>query len=143
MIRRLKTLEYQQALEIAESYRGPGFRWTPKLLTSELTEHEVFGHFQGHQLMAFLVVANRGSVSEFTVLATRKGARGWMRLLMDEVITKWVQSDEIWLEVHESNLRAIQLYESLQFQRVGCRPRYYSDGATAIQMTLKRTASNI
>ena len=33
---------------------------------------------------------------------------------------------EVFLEVRASNLAAIQLYESLQFARVGIRPAYYS-----------------
>ena len=42
----------------------------------------------------------------------------------------------ILLEVRASNAPAISLYESMGFTRFNVRPRYYSDGEDAIEMSL-------
>lgn len=43
------------------------------------------------------------------------------------------------LDVRKSNIRAIRLYRSLGFERVGERIKYYSDGENAFQMLLDTT----
>ncbi|GIL17766.1 MAG: hypothetical protein BroJett040_15170 [Oligoflexia bacterium] len=138
MIRRLVESDINQVLSLTQSIQGPGFHWPESLLREECRMHDVYGSFHEEQLMAFVVVAHRGWVSELTVLASRKGAhgKGWMKGLLCEVLEKFVQGGEVWLEVHEGNLAAIKLYEGLKFQLVGRRPRYYSDGADALQYTL-------
>lgn len=53
--------------------------------------------------------------------ARRRGvARALLLRLLDVLV------GDIFLEVRASNLAAIQLYESLNFVRVGIRPAYYS-----------------
>jgi ribosomal-protein-alanine N-acetyltransferase len=49
------------------------------------------------------------------------------RLLLEALIEKseQVQAESIWLEVRESNLAAIRLYESLDFNEVDRRRDYY------------------
>lgn len=44
----------------------------------------------------------------------------------------------LFLEVRESNMRAIGFYEKLNFTKVGKRKNYYSDGENAILMMLER-----
>ncbi|MCL4783118.1 MAG: GNAT family N-acetyltransferase [Bryobacterales bacterium] len=50
--------------------------------------------------------------------------RGIARALLAGLLQRL--TGEVFLEVRASNLAAIQLYESLQFARVGIRPAYYS-----------------
>lgn len=50
--------------------------------------------------------------------------RGIARALLVGLLQRL--TGEVFLEVRASNLAAIQLYESLQFARVGIRPAYYS-----------------
>ncbi len=45
-------------------------------------------------------------------------------------------AEAVLLEVRASNAAALRLYESLGFQRVGLRRRYYADGEDAVLMTL-------
>jgi ribosomal-protein-alanine acetyltransferase len=75
----------------------------------------------------YRVVAGEG---ELLNLAVDPSARrtGVARALLQEMM----QEAEIWhLEVRESNLAAIALYDSLGFQKVGRRSGYYSDGEAA------------
>ncbi|MCB0363561.1 MAG: GNAT family N-acetyltransferase [Bdellovibrionales bacterium] len=57
--------------------------------------------------------------------------RGMMKHLMRQVIDHLKGGEELWLEAHEANLSARNLYERLGFSQVGSRPRYYRDGAGA------------
>ncbi len=43
----------------------------------------------------------------------------------------------LWLEVHAENHAALQLYKKLGFQIDGERKRYYADGGSAFNMSLK------
>lgn len=45
-------------------------------------------------------------------------------------------AESVLLEVRASNEAALRLYDSLGFQRVGLRRRYYADGEDALLMTL-------
>jgi ribosomal-protein-alanine acetyltransferase len=75
----------------------------------------------------YRVVAGEG---ELLNLAVDPSARrtGVARALLQEMM----QQAEIWhLEVRESNLAAIALYDSLGYQKVGRRSGYYSDGEAA------------
>ncbi|MBQ47018.1 MAG: ribosomal-protein-alanine N-acetyltransferase [Zetaproteobacteria bacterium] len=58
-------------------------------------------------------------------------------LLMNEFI-EWsehtAKANDIFLEVRESNIAAIQLYKRYNFEKVGVRKSYYQDGETAIVM---------
>jgi ribosomal-protein-alanine acetyltransferase len=75
----------------------------------------------------YRVVAGEG---ELLNLAVDPSARrtGVARALLQEMM----QEAEIWhLEVRESNLAAIALYDSLGYQKVGRRSGYYSDGEAA------------
>jgi ribosomal-protein-alanine N-acetyltransferase len=55
-----------------------------------------------------------------------------MEKLMRHLIDSKGQGRELWLEVHEVNVSAQNLYEKLGFRLSGRRPRYYKDGATAL-----------
>lgn len=45
-------------------------------------------------------------------------------------------AESVLLEVRASNAAALHLYDSLGFERVGLRRRYYADGEDAVLMTL-------
>ena len=64
--------------------------------------------------------------AEILNLAVHPAAR--RRGIARALLTSLLQglTGEVFLEVRASNLAAIQLYESLQFARVGIRPAYYS-----------------
>lgn len=86
-------------------------------------------------LQGFLLSHITPSATELLLLATSPvyQGQGVARSLMED----WLKGCQkpVWLEVHEANLRAKNLYFSLGFQEVGRRPRYYRDGGAAISMT--------
>jgi len=53
--------------------------------------------------------------------------QGWSRVMLD-ALAIWARgqgADWLWLEVRESNARAITVYESHGYRRVGLRKNYY------------------
>jgi ribosomal protein S18 acetylase RimI-like enzyme len=90
------------------------------------------------QVSAFILFRDLGEALEIEMLATHPDflRQGIMTRLLAEVFRR-AQNDEtrlkaVWLEVHEHNALARQLYEKSGFNIVGKRPRYYSDGGAAI-----------
>ncbi len=64
-----------------------------------------------------------------TVAPVRQG-QGWARMMLD-ALCLWSRrqgSQWLWLEVRESNRRALQVYERYGFRRVGLRKDYYPAG---------------
>ncbi len=90
-------------------------------------------------LVAFVLLQKLPEACEILHLATalRGRRRGYMLALVKALREPTGGSCEaIWLEVHEANQPARRLYEKLGFLEVGQRPRYYSDGGTAILYNL-------
>jgi ribosomal-protein-alanine N-acetyltransferase len=61
-----------------------------------------------------------------TVAPEHQG-QGWAHVMLD-ALTIWAKgqaADWLWLEVRVSNLRAMQVYESQGYRRVGLRKNYY------------------
>lgn len=53
--------------------------------------------------------------------------QGWARVMLD-AIALWARgqrAQQLWLEVRVGNLRALQVYESHGYRRVGLRKNYY------------------
>ena len=56
--------------------------------------------------------------------------QGWAHVMLD-ALALWARgqgAEWLWLEVRVGNLRALHVYESQGFQRVGQRKNYYPDG---------------
>ncbi len=64
----------------------------------------------------------------------RLGHARWLMELAEEH-ARLKGGETVTLEVRVSNLPAIALYESLGYERVGRRRRYYGDGEDALVMT--------
>jgi ribosomal-protein-alanine N-acetyltransferase len=60
--------------------------------------------------------------------------KGFGSYLLKEILKKAVGLDYAILEVRESNLKAIRLYEKFGFERIAVRRHYYSNGDDAIIM---------
>ena len=60
-------------------------------------------------------------------------ARRLMALAEDHAVE--MSGESLTLEVRSSNVEAIALYETLQYQQVGTRAAYYPDGEDAVVMT--------
>jgi ribosomal-protein-alanine N-acetyltransferase len=92
----------------------------------------------------FVAMAGVGEVHllNLTVAPAHQGC-GWGRAML-EALAVWSRGQQaqwLWLEVRPSNPRAIAVYETAGFRRVGLRKRYYPAAAgereDAIVMSLK------
>ena len=89
------------------------------------------------EISAFVFLQNLGQEQEILMLATDPVARGQgcMSRMLRHVFSTLQTTEKVWLEVHELNAPARQLYEKLGFLKVGERRRYYADGGSAALYT--------
>jgi ribosomal-protein-alanine N-acetyltransferase len=83
----------------------------------------------GDELLGYFVAMN--GVDEVHLLnitvEPRYQRQGWARVMLD-ALTTWARGRSaqwLWLEVRQSNERAITVYENYGFRRVGLRKHYY------------------
>lgn len=63
--------------------------------------------------------------------------RGYGKKLLQHTLSELGTETDVFLEVRESNLPAIKLYSEFNFEEIGVREHYYSDGENAIVMQKK------
>lgn len=138
MIRELQPQDWNRLAWI-DRLRTPAFHWTREELQKLAASHQIWILESDKEIVAWVAWARLSDAFEITALATHPDfqKRGHMRQLLSELINTKRQELEIWLEVHEANRPAVTLYEALGFTLVGRRPRYYSDGGTALLFTRK------
>lgn len=84
---------------------------------------------QDEQIRGFYIgqlIAGEASLFDLAVAPVAQG-QGFGRLLLEDFIANADHRDafECWLEVRESNHRAIRLYQQAGFHQTGKRPNYY------------------
>ena len=87
---------------------------------------------------AILIPGTFAEIDNIATLPERR-RQGIARKMMLEIISRAKEEriKEIELEVKADNTPAICLYESLGFERMGLREKYYQDGSDAVLMTKK------
>ena len=77
-------------------------------------------------IAAFAVFGLLAGECELLTIATAPNYRrkGLAKALINHALTD-LNPESIFLEVRESNTQAIELYESLGFNEIGCRKNYY------------------
>lgn len=137
--RKLQASEFPLAIEIASSQASVFFHWDQQKILSELNLHENFGAFADEGgLLAFVVLAKRSNlIFEIPLLVTStfQQKKRVMQSLLLWLFASFPVGAELWLEVHEKNSSACNLYRKLGFQEVGNRAKYYQDGGAAILFT--------
>lgn len=124
------------------------FNWSFKGLEESFEKDICWGLWSQKTLMSVVCFLNSADTPEILWLATRPDQvrKGLMRSLLADATynvlhqapgQNLTQAHQILLEVHEKNLKAIQLYYSLGFSVIGRRKNYYKDGAQALLMALK------
>lgn len=127
-------LYFESVVEIASQHQSASFNWDRSKLLSEWKHADVLGCLEHGNVIGFVFCKRLAPDQiEFTALATRKACegRGVMKSLIEHIAAKH-KEDELLLEVHADNLRALGLYKDLGFVEVGRRKKYYSDGGDAI-----------
>ena len=117
------------------------FYWPSQMLTEEMEQAVAWGCFQHDELAAVVLMREMPDVGEISLLATHPDYRrkGCMGFLLQAIIDAIGHKREIWLEVHEGNVQAQQLYKKLGFRQDAIRPHYYKDGGAAVLFSRSRT----
>jgi len=78
----------------------------------------------GHGVLS--IVAGEAHILNVCIARDHQG-RGWGRALAEHLLARARRrgADMVFLEVRPSNRVAIRLYDSLGFNEIGVRPRYY------------------
>jgi ribosomal-protein-alanine N-acetyltransferase len=112
----------------------PQFYWPEELFFAELATASGFCLFFEDRLAGFILYREVSGAWDISTLGSHPQYRrlGCMEKLLNHIIAAKGQDQELWLEVHEANQAARQLYQKLGFKETGKRKRYYKDGGTAI-----------
>lgn len=137
LIRKATPHDESQILEVAKPQISVAFHWPPEVLRSELLTTECWLLEDNHRVLAFLCLRDLVDAWEISVVGTHPQfqRRGLMEQLLKSVIADRGSQRQLWLEVHEHNLKACNLYEKLGFKKSGTRGGYYKDGSAAVLYT--------
>jgi [ribosomal protein S18]-alanine N-acetyltransferase len=142
VIRRLTVEDQAEVLRLNEliqkSDKPPGFTWGEFEIADELRKGKAVGFVESGKLIGFVLYRYLEPHLEILLLGTDPsfGRRAVMTQLVEWLKTSEVGLQEIWLEVHEMNLKACNFYEKIGFASKGLRPKYYRDGGAARVMSL-------
>lgn len=141
-VRRLQVEDISQICAIAEALESPAFHWPKDKLLAQLAEsiaksfvaEALETSSRGESILGFVCFTDLGPAVELPVLATapESQGKGIMKALLSEIIASHYADRELWLEVHENNQAARNLYRTLGFVESGNRTCYYRDGCAAI-----------
>lgn len=132
-----------EVVSLTEELMSAAFFWPKDKITEQLSaiachtyiaEAEPGQMPDGQRLLAFICFVDLGAAVEIPVLATHPKVQnqGIMQALFYQAIAMHYAGRELWLEVHEENHIARNLYRTLGFVESGKRPGYYNDGSAAI-----------
>lgn len=114
------------------------FSWNSESFRDELKLAEtLICKNQAGEVVSFLAYRKNKFEREIMVLATTPLNRklGLQTQLLAELLNEArLNKLEVWLEVHEQNSSAIELYKKNKFKEQGRRVKYYQDGAAALLM---------
>lgn len=137
---------FDQVVEIFNSYKDApqawewGLVWSEQQIKDAYQKHHVLLEVQNDKVLGFIFYrVLEPKLIDIDMTMTDPGAlkMGVMQALFQRLIGSLSQGSEIWLEVHENNFKAINLYKKQGFNVVGRRPRYYPGGGEATLMSLK------
>ena len=115
----------------------PQFYWPVEMLNAEILSCQAVGLLENKTLVAFILYRELPQIWEISLVAShpRFRRKGHQQALLKHLIAAKGQDVELWLEVHEENLAAQNLYGKLGFRETGRRPKYYKDLGTAVLYT--------
>ena len=140
LYRPLLPVDLAKAVTLALPLESAAFSWDELKLLNQLEASPTVGAFaaeESEKLLAFVNLADVGEAWELIVLATHGDFQhqGIMEGLLKHIFASHCKSRKVWLEVHEANLGARNLYRKLGFKEEGRRLSYYPDGTAAILCT--------
>lgn len=132
-----------QALE-ARAHSHP---WSPQNLASSVhSSHQCWGLWHQQTLLGHLIFSLACGEAEILliVLAPEIRGQGLAKRLLQTLFSHLASTAQhCFLEVRASNTPAQHLYESLGFNPIGERPRYYPNGETAVVYGLDLSVTHV
>ena len=115
--------------------------WSKNQIVQELEQEnskKVFAEFEERMISYIMirVVNNEAQILNIAVDLPYQH-RGYGKKLLQYTLSELGTETDVFLEVRESNLPAIKLYSEFNFEEIGVREHYYSDGEDAIIMHKK------
>ena len=116
--------------------------WPPQFFLSEILADGRFNRLlvdSSGSMVAYLFGAWQYLDLHVLKVATlpsyrRKGLARRLMSLAEEHVAE-MNGESLTLEVRDTNIEAIAMYESLGYEKAGIRPAYYQDGQDAVIMT--------
>lgn len=117
--------------------------WTKNMIKSEMNiydekktflienNYNIIGYLMIHFFQIEYNIVNFGIQKEYQ-------SKGIGEYFLNFFLNKIPKNSSVFLEVNESNLIAIKLYEKLGFVKQYTRKRYYADGGNAINLYYKK-----
>ncbi|MBC7419523.1 MAG: GNAT family N-acetyltransferase [Bdellovibrio sp.] len=125
--------------KIADAVLAPAvFNWNTEKALQELKVAKTLVYANLGIIVSFISFRESAEALEITALGTIPICRkqGYLEALLLQLTDIAAQHDKpLWLEVHELNSAARQLYQKWGFELVQNRKNYYPDGASTLVMT--------
>ncbi|AWK14022.1 ribosomal protein S18-alanine N-acetyltransferase [Candidatus Fukatsuia symbiotica] len=130
----MKQISILTPADLAHAYQieqtSHAFPWTEKIFTSN--QGKLYLNYKlsiDHRIVGFVITQKvRDEATLFNIaIDPQHQRRGYGRLLLEYLLEQLMVHSVItvWLEVRESNVGAIALYENLGFNQVSLRHNYY------------------
>ncbi|MCI5724704.1 ribosomal protein S18-alanine N-acetyltransferase [Fusobacterium sp.] len=102
--------------------------------------YKIYVYLEEKEVLAYLLVMDSIDCYEILKIAVDNNYRrmGYAKFLLEEIVIKEKVKKDIFLEVRESNIAAINFYKKNRFNQISIRKNYYKDNnENAIIMKLE------
>lgn len=102
--------------------------------------YKIYVYLEEKEVLAYLLVMDSIDCYEILKIAVDNNYRrmGHAKSLLEEIVIKEKVKKDIFLEVRESNIAAINFYKKNRFNKISIRKKYYKDNnENAIIMKLE------
>ena len=102
--------------------------------------YKIYIYLEEKEVLAYLLVMDSIDCYEILKIAVDNNYRrmGYAKFLLEEIVIKEKVKKDIFLEVRESNIAAINFYKKNRFNKISIRKNYYKDNnENAIIMKLE------
>jgi ribosomal-protein-alanine N-acetyltransferase len=117
-----------------------GGNWEFHQFKEEVHQQKVLGAFNNlNEILGFLVFSQL-QAGEYDILLLGVSPDYLRQKIMTRLFTHFIDhysAKKCYVEVHEKNLAALNLYLSLNFNKVGVRKNFYGQGESAYLLALE------
>jgi len=135
--RRMQPEDAQQVFELEQQIFKDA--WPIDSFLSEIENRKIsypFLMLTGKDVIGYAVIISVADEIHINNFAVAPGFRrkGYGIKLMQHILDKYAEHQDVFLEVRPSNVAAIVLYEKFNFKQIYLRKAYYANGEDAVIM---------